>query len=156
MFAGRVWFALAASVGYLAVAATRHDGLAHQPCLVLARSKADFAAEIQAAGGPASVHTGILLDFGFVLMFMVAAALLLRHEVPRWWWVPVVAAVCDSAENGLLWVLVSRDPGAGGLAVLLTLAVAKFALYALTIGLLVRAGYVQWRRAPKRAAPGDR
>lgn len=121
---------------YLGVAALLHDGLRLQPHVVQAGSPERFALEVAAAGGVESVRAGLLLDMVFVVAFVAVTATVLARGAGGWW-LPLIPATLDLAENVLTAVLVDQRPTEGMTQVLAAVAVLKLVGYFLVVGIVL-------------------
>jgi hypothetical protein len=120
---------------YLGVAALFSEGVRRQPHIVLAGSPGRFAVEVAAAGGVESVRVGLVLDLVFVLTFVAVTATILSRASGRWW-LPVIPAALDLAENVL--IAVCLDHVNEHMARLLyVLAISKFAAYLVVVGMVI-------------------
>lgn len=121
---------------YLLVAGLFCEGLRRQPHIVLARSPDRFAAEIEAAGGAGPVGVGLVLDLVIIGAFLVVTATML-HRMSARWWLPIIPAALDLAENGLLAVAMEREVTGSTTLALAVLAILKFAAYITVTGYLI-------------------
>jgi len=113
-----------------------HQGVRAQLELALARTPEAFSRVLAEHGGRGAVRTGVLIDLGFVALFLVVAGyLLVRADLP--WWPAVAAAALDLLQNLLLVVATGREPGSTLRLALLVTTIAMFLAYALTLAALL-------------------
>ena len=122
---------------YLGAAALVHQGLHGQDGVTRAGSASAFAAAVEAAGGEASVRSGLWLDAVFIVTFAVVACVLLARTVPVLSPLPVVVAASDLTEGVVLAGLLTAAPSDQAAQRLQVLAVCKLVGYGLTIVALV-------------------
>lgn len=126
---------------YAAVVAKRHSGFSGQPCLVLSRDPATFASRLGDAGGPTAVKSGVLFDIPFAALLGGAFGVIIAAAGGPWW-VVLPAVALDFLEGRMLWGLCGAPAhSARSVQVLFGIAVAKFAIYGLS---LIATGWAAW------------
>lgn len=126
------WFTAALAPVVYFVAASRQTGFRAQPELARARTADGFQRVADAAGGRGAITTGVVVDLGFIVLFAAVAALLLaRSDGP--WWLALVPAALDVAQDLLIVLASGGSPSSGELLALLVLTLAMYAAYAAAV-----------------------
>lgn len=124
---GKRGLLLLVPVVYLVVAAEFSGGLKEQPCLVLSWTAEELGRRLDEAGGSDAVQLGLWLDQAFVCAFAVIGTWLFKGSRLRY--LPVAAAILDTAENLLLANLIESEVSDASAVMLGTIAVLKFTAY---------------------------